>query len=352
MSNRFALVRAVICCVVMLTASGCSQSRHEGTETFYLVGSNTKVPYWQSVLAGLNRAASDLQVKATMVGPEKYNPKEQRGIFRDIVAKKPTGIMISASDPVLLKDDIDAAIAAGIPVITVDSDAPKSKRLLFIGTNNYQAGISGGQVLAKRLGDKGNVVVMTSASQDNLSERLRGYQAALAYTNVKVIQVVDVQGDPSLAFDKILEIIDSARIKVDGFVGLDSTAGKSAAEVLDRRHVKGKTIVAMDADPGTLDWIEKGAIAATIAQKPFTMGYYGLRVLDDLHHNKLAKLDANWGQDLQSLVPSIIDTGSALIDSTNVGTIKKVAANYTVGEPRSLALLLNPGRLPAPPHGQ
>ena len=109
--------------------------------------------------------------------------------------------------------------------------------------------------------------------------------------------------------------------------------------VLARHSVQGKTIVAMDTDEGTLDWIEKGAIAATVAQKPFTMAYYGLRVLDDLHHNKLAKLDANWTQDLQSLVPSVIDTGSSLIDSTNVRAIRKAAAGDPGSTPQALAWL-------------
>jgi ribose transport system substrate-binding protein len=107
----------------------------------------------------------------------------------------------------------------------------------------------------------------------------------------------------------------------------------------------------MDTDEGTLDWIEKGAIAATVAQKPFTMAYYGLRVLDDLHHNKLAKLDANWSQDLQSLVPSVIDTGSSLIDSTNLRTIRKVATGDP-GRTRKTLAWLNREWLRAPVHRQ
>ena len=46
-------------------------------------------------------------------------------------------------------------------------------------------------------------------------------------------------------------------------------------------------IVAFDDDPETLDWIDRGAIAATIAQKPYVMSYYGLKFLDDLHHNAI-----------------------------------------------------------------
>jgi len=256
-----------------------------------------------------------------------------------VPCKKPAGIMISAADPELMKSEINAAIAASIPVITLDSDSPGSQRLFFIGTNNYQAGITGGQVLAKRMNRKGNIVVFTITAQDNLAERLRGYEAALAYTDIKVLQTVDVRGDPALAYDKTVEIIESGKLKVDGFVCLEATAGKQVADVLARRKVQGKTIVAMDTDEGTLDWIEKGAIAATVAQKPFTMAYYGLRVLDDLHHNKLAKLDSNWSQDLQSLVPSFIDTGSSLIDSTNVHAIRKAAVGDPGRAPKALALL-------------
>jgi ribose transport system substrate-binding protein len=274
-----------------------------------------------------------------MVGPATYNTQEQRDMFRDVVGKKPAGIMISAADPELMKSEINAAVAAGIPVITLDSDSPGSQRLFFIGTNNYQAGITGGQVLAKRMNRKGNIVVFTITAQNNLAERLRGYEAALAYTDIKVLQTVDVRGDPALAYDKTVEIIESGKLKVDGFVCLEATAGKQVADVLARRKVQGKTIVAMDTDEGTLDWIEKGAIAATVAQKPFTMAYYGLRVLDDLHHNKLAKLDANWSQDLQSLVPSFIDTGSSLIDSTNVRAIRKAAAGDPGRTPKALAWL-------------
>lgn len=313
--------------VLVLLASGCSNSRHESTEKYYLVASNTKLPYWQAARSGLRRAAADLKLAAEMVGPADYNPKEQRDVFRKIAAQKPAGIMISAADPELMNSEINAAVAAGIPVITLDSDAPGSQRLFFIGTNNYQAGITGGQLLAKLMQRKGNIVVFTIPAQANLAERMRGYEAALADTAIKVLQSVDVRGDPTVAFDKTMEIINSGKLTVDGFVCLEATAGKEVADVLARRNIKGKTIVAMDTDEGTLQWIEKGGIAATVAQKPFTMGYYGLRMLDDVHHNKPAKLDTNWSQDLQALLPSVIDTGSLLIDRTNAGSIRNTGAD-------------------------
>lgn len=319
------LALAGLASLVVLLTPGCSASRHDGTEIYYLVVTNIKIPYWQAALGGLSRAASELRVRAEMVGPDVYDTKLQRDFFKQVVAKKPSGIMISAADPVLMKPEIDAAIAAGIPVITMDSDSPDSRRLFFIGTNNYQAGLMGGRLLAQKLNRKGQVIVYTIPTQGNLIERLRGYEEALSDTDIKIVQTIDVRGDPTLAFDRTMEIVKSGAVKVDGFICLEAIAGKEVADVLERNKVQGKTLIAMDTDPQTLEWIQKGRITATVAQKPFTMGYFGLRMLDDFHHNKPAKLDVDWKQDLEALVPAVIDTGASLIDQSNLDRMRKSA---------------------------
>ncbi len=323
MHKQFRLLTVAGSMALILLASGCGKSRHDAGEKYFLVATNIKLPYWQAAAEGLARASTNLSVQTELVGPDTYDPQAQLEIFQRTVAKKPSGIMISAADPEMMKPEIDKAIAAGIPVVTMDSDSPNSRRLFFIGTDNYQAGVTGGKILVKQLNGKGNVVVFTIPAQANLIERLRGYQEAIANTDIKIVQTVDVRGDPSIAFDRTMEIIEKGKLNVDAFVCLEATAGKEVADVLARRKVQGKTIVAMDTDDGTLDWIEKGGIVATVAQKPFTMAYYGIRALDDLHHTKPEKLDANWRQDLQALVPAAIDTGSSLIDRTSVSSARK-----------------------------
>jgi ribose transport system substrate-binding protein len=107
---------------------------------------------------------------------------------------------------------------------------------------------------------------------------------------------------------------------VDGFICLEATACEEVAEVLDRNKVTGKVVVAMDTHQGTLEGIQKGIIAATIAQKPFTMAFVGLKMLDDLYHHKPPSLDVHWAQDPFSPVPSFVDTGATLIDKSNVSS--------------------------------
>ena len=298
--------------------AGCA-SQHSADENYYLVTTNKQIPYWQTAGAGFLHAATQMKVKAEFVGPDTYDPKAEQLEFEKLLQGKPTGILVSPASGQLMRTDIDQAIAAGIPVITIDSDSVDSKRLFFIGTNNYQAGVMGAKVAAAQMRGKGNVVIFTMPGQANLDDRLRGYRDTFAsYPELKIVRLVDIHGDPRVAFDTTEQIIGQKKEKVDGFVCLEALAGKEVGEVLDRYHVTGKTVVAMDTDPDTLDWIKKGVIAATVAQKPYTMSLVGLEMLDDLYHHKLRSLQQNWAQDPFSPLPAFVDTGATLIDKSNV----------------------------------
>jgi ribose transport system substrate-binding protein len=306
--------------VMLLPLLNCGGSQHSPEEKYYLVAANVKLPYWQQVSAGLTRAAAQLEVRAEVVGPDTYDVKAQHERFMDVLKLKlkPAGIMVSASDPTLQKADIDAAIAQGIPVITLDSDAPDSKRLTFIGTDNYKAGVMGGQFAAKQLKFRGAVVVYTMPEQNNLKERLHGYTDVFAaYPQIKVAEVVDAKGDPRIVFDKTMEMLEKGT-RVDAFVCLVSFACPEVAEVLARKKATDKVVVAMDTDEPTLEGIQKGIISATIAQKPYTMAFFGLKVLDDLHHHPPSSLTINWAADSFSPLPTFVDTGATLISADNV----------------------------------
>ncbi len=305
-------------------------SAHDSGEYYVFISANLQVPYWKTAGAGFAKAAAEFKVRSDFVGPQTYDPNAERDALDEAVQKKATGILLAVTDPALLKDSIDKAIAAGIPVVTIDSDAPASKRLFFIGTNNYQAGFSGGLRLAQELKGKGNVVVFTMPDQSNLQDRLRGYKEALSRTpEIKVTRVVDIQGDPRIAFDTTTEIVGKERDKVDAFVCLEAQSGKEVAGVLNSYHVTGKVVMAMDTDQETLDWIQKDGIAATIAQKPYSMAFVGLQMLDNLYHHKPPSLEKDWSKDSYAPIPSFVDTGSGLIDKSNVDAFVQAGKSLT-----------------------
>ena len=327
--NKLKLIALTLFSVSFLPLLSCG-SAHDADEKYFLISANLQVPYWKTAGAGFTDSASQMRVRAEFAGPDNYDPKAQQEAFQHAVQQKATGILISVADPNLMKDDIDRAIAAGIPVITVDSDAPSSKRLFFIGTNNYQAGQIGGQRLAKELQGKGNVVVFSIPSQSNLNERLRGYRDALAASpQIKIVRTVDIQGDPRIAFDNATAILGNKKEKVDAFVCLEALAAKEIATVLSNNRVKDKVLMAMDTDPDTLSWIQKGMIAATISQKPYAMTFVGLQMLDTLHHHPLKSMDVDWSKESLSRIPAFVDTGSSLIDKTNVDAFLQASSAVT-----------------------
>jgi ribose transport system substrate-binding protein len=295
---------------------GCS--RHDNSERYILVTVNSKLPYWQTAASGLAKAAAQYGVKMDVRGPETYDPQAEVEEFRNTFALKPAGLLVSVADQALMQPAINDAINAGIPVITIDSDAPQSKRLYFIGTNNMQAGVLGGKRVVEKLHGKGNVVFYTMP-QPNLEERLRGYKDVFEdHPGIKIVDVFNIKGDSGNAFDRTAHYLeDKTSERVDAFICLEASAGRDVAEALQRHNTVDRLVVAMDVDEQTLNLIKQGRIDATIAEKPFTMAYYGMKALDEVHHYPVdLKKDYSW--DSFSPFPTFVDTGSTLVDKSNV----------------------------------
>jgi ribose transport system substrate-binding protein len=311
------LAMSVLALAAVLT-TGCG-ARHSDKEVFYLIATNVNLPYWQTAAAGFKQAGAQYKVTTKVVGPDTYDPKAELAELHNAIAAKPSGILISVADASVLQSEIDAAVAAGIPVITMDSDAAGSRRLYFIGTNNLEAGRLGGKRVLEKLGGKGNVVFFTLGGQPNTDDRLKGFKDVFATRpGMNVVDVVDIKGDSRNAFDKAQEDLAlTGPKKIDAFVCLEASSGKTVADAI-KRAGGGRELVAFDVDQDTLDGIKSGTIDATIAQKPFTMGYVGLKALDEVFHSPPAQLGKDYSADAFAPYPVFVDTGTSLVDQSNV----------------------------------
>lgn len=310
----------------LIGLSSCQAPYHEDQERYVFVASNIHLPYWEEAQAGLRDVAKQMGVKAEMVGPEKFDPQEQLKAFQDVVNSKPAGILISVTRPDLLQDAINSAVEQGIPVITVDSDAPTSKRLMFVGTDNFRAGMESGKRMGEILKGQGQLVVVTIPGQLNLDERARGMNEALKkYPGVKLAQTIDDKGDPRVANDSISALL-KAKAKIDGIICLEASGGSGAAEALHRVDAK-IPIVGFDKDPETLDWIDRDGITATVTQKPYVMAYYAIKFADDLHHNAVHEFK-DWRTSPAPAMPSWVDTGTVVVDKSNVKVFREALAAH------------------------
>ncbi len=327
---RLGICASAILVAGMALASCGTESYHQKEERYVFVTTNVNLPYWQEAEAGFQDAAKWLGVKVEFSGPEKFSPEEELAAFNKAVGEKPSGILLSAARVDLFKDAIDGAIAQGIPVICIDSDAPNSKRVTFIGTDNFRAGMESGKRMSDLLKGQGRVVIVSIPGQFNLDERVRGVNEALKKSpGVKVTQTLDDKGDPRSANDQISTLMaKTSKEKIDGIICLEASGGSGAAEALHRLDLSGKVpIVAFDKDPETLDFVEKGVISATIAQKPYVMSYYGLKFLDDLHHNAVHEFK-EWNNAPAAPMPTFVDTGTAVVDKSNLKAFRDALAAH------------------------
>jgi len=323
----FPIVIGLILIGAALVAS-CAKPYHERYEHYVFVATNINLPYWQEAQAGFLDAAKSLGVKAELVGPTGYQPNAELLQFREIVEKQPAGICLSAGKPEIFQADIDKAIAQGIPVICVDADVPDSKRLLYIGTDNFKAGRESLKQMVELVGRSGSIAVITISGQRNLDDRVAGIADALKnFPGMNLARILDDQGDARTAFDLTSDLIQKKE-KIVGIICVEATGGSGAAGALHRFNLEGKLpVVAFDGDPETLDWIDRGAIAATVTQKPYVMSYYGLKFLDDLHHNAVHQFK-DWRTALAPPVPTFVDTGTLVVDKNNIQLYREALSTH------------------------
>jgi ribose transport system substrate-binding protein len=288
------------------------------SDEYVLVAVSVGNAYWIDARDGFNDAARELGVRGVFTGPQGSDVKQQVDIIETAITRRVKGLIVVPAEPEAVIPSINRAIAAGIPVITQDTDSPKSQRYTFIGTGNFEAGRLGGELLAKEIGGRGEVAFLTIPGQWNLEERRHGYEAALAkYPEIKVVAVGNDQAEESQAAAQAKSILQ-AHPNLAGFGCVDAAGGAGAAVAARDAGRKGKLkIIAMDRNEATLDFVEQGYIQASLAQRSYTMAYLGLRMLHDLRCGRI-KMVPDWRKANTCPLPAAVDTGAVVITPENV----------------------------------
>lgn len=287
-------------------------------ETYVMITFQSGMEYWKRALKGYEDAADALGVSIEYRGATRHDAQEQRLVLEQAIARKPAGIAISAIDPYSLLPGINKAVAAGIPVVLFDAGSPGSKAYSFLGTDNYHAGVTAADTMARLLGKAGNVGIITIRGQQNHTERTQGFRDTMRtrYPGVKVVAVADGRGDPATVRETAARMMrDNA-----GLVGIfvtDAEGGIGTGEaVLNAQRVGSVKIVSFDANKATLDMIRDGTISASIAQGTWNMGYWSLQFLFHLHHGLTVPAPSSSEQNAP--LPVKVDTGTSVITKANV----------------------------------
>jgi ribose transport system substrate-binding protein len=294
----------------VLCAVGCSEPVAAPRRYAFVV--NTPSSFWTLAEAGVEKAESELGVEVDFRMPQTGSVDEQQQILEDLLARGVDGIAISPIDPANMTALLDS-VGERTLLVTHDSDAPSSRRLAYIGTDNVAAGRAAGAEILEALPEGGEIVLFVGRlDAQNARERKQGIEEALSGSGISILDTRLDQGDQARAQENA-EAMLVAHPGVDGMVGLWSYNGPA---ILGAVRAAGKVgavrIVCFDEDPATLDGIEQGAIAATVVQRPFEFGYRSIRLLDEIAARGPAAVPPG----------GVIDTGVVVVRRDNVAAFR------------------------------
>lgn len=279
---------------------------------------DTGIEFGQVIKAGALAAGKELGIHVDFVGPIGIKVDEEVAFIEDAITKKVSGLAVSNVNGEALNPVIDKAIAAGIPTVTFNSEAPGSKRMAFFGQDLVASGKAAAELLVKVMGDKGKVLIITGEAAASWSQdREKGAREALAaYPGITVVNTISTGWEEQAQYAAIENAI-RANPDLNGIVSLDAATTPATGRALLRMDLKGKIRhVGFDLIPETLDNIKAGATDASLSQNPYMQGYLPVKALYEY---------ITAGKPLKS-----VDTGILKVDSSNVDEYLQKLKN---GEP-------------------
>ncbi len=249
---------------------------------------------------------------------------EQTRVVEDVIAKGVKAIGISCNEPAGCVDPIQKAIAAGIAVMTWDSDSPNSGRFTYLGVDNYEGGKAAADLLVRAMGTKGKVALLTGVpGAFNLEERIRGFKDGVKqYPDIQIVKTVACNDDINLGVQVVEETMQ-ATPDLSGwfFVGLwplFANRGSMPLWEASARDGKAKT-VAFDTLPVELQYMKDGYLAGLVGQKYWGWGYDTVQMIyDHLVNGKKFESFTNSGMDI--VTPKNVD---AMIEMWNTKDFTK-----------------------------
>ncbi len=235
--------------------------------------SNNAATFWTIARTGCEAAQAGLgNVEVDFRIPSTGSAAEQQQILDDLVAKGVDGIAVSPIDP---KNQIDFLnkIAAQTLLICCDSDAADSKRVCYIGTDNFAAGQEAGKLIKEALPNGGKIMVFVGyADAQNAKDRFGGIKKELEGSNIEIIDLRTDDTDnvraQKNAEDTLVKYPD-----ISCLVGLYNYNGPAILNAVRGANMQGKVkIVCFDENAETLDGVASGDIYGTVVQQPFEFG--------------------------------------------------------------------------------
>jgi ribose transport system substrate-binding protein len=284
-------------------------------------------------------AQGPVDVEVILIGPVAADAVAQMQLVEDMIARRVDAIAISCNDPTACIEPINRAIAAGIPVMTWDSDSPESQRFTYLGIDNHRAGRVAADLLADAIGQRGKVAVITGVlGAFNLEQRVQGFRDGMqAYPEIEIIAVIPTNEDINLGVQRVEETMQKEpNLRGWFFAGLWPLFAERGSMPLWEQASQADQIetVTFDTLPVELDMLKDGYLSALIGQKYWGWGYDSVQIIYDHIIN---------GQQF----PPTIDSGMDIVTITNADAMIRAWETNDFSQP--LPPAFPPGKDPIRP---
>jgi simple sugar transport system substrate-binding protein len=276
-------------------------------------------PFWSVVKNGVDQAAADMGVTVEYQAPATFDMVAMSQLIDAAVASDPDGLVVSVPDPDALGDSIKAAVAAGIPVISINSGSDVAGELgvlAHVGQTEKEAGFGGGQRMAAA-GARNALCVNQEVGNIALDLRCEGFTEAMAAEGGTVeVLAVDL-ADPTGAANRISAAL-TANPDIDSIFTLGPTGAAPALQVLTDEGRLGEILLAtFDLSPDVLAAVRDGNMLFAIDQQQYTQGYLPIIYLTLYIQNLNTP-----GQILIPTGPGFVvaDTAASVIELSEQGT--------------------------------
>jgi simple sugar transport system substrate-binding protein/ribose transport system substrate-binding protein len=230
---------------------------------------------------GMKEAGKELGAETALIGPTGGDAAKQVSEIQTLIQQKAVdGLAVSSASSDALKPVIAQAYAAGIPVISFNTDNPGSQQMGFVGQDLKASGTAQAERLVKELGTKkGKVVVFSVDTGAGWShDRFDGFKKGIDGSGLEIVGPVNVGNEPSAAYNTV-ESTMSGQSGVVAVAGLDCCSTTAAAKWVAGPGKKAVTMVGFDLLPQTAEYVKSGVINFTISQNPAEQGRQAVKVL-------------------------------------------------------------------------
>ena len=297
----------------------------DGEKVQFAFITNGTADFWKLAAAGAEKAGEELGVDVTVIMPRELTDQTRK--IEDLLSRGTDGIAISPIDPRNQGGILNQA-AEQTKLVTHDSDAPDSNRLVYIGMDNYKAGLMCGEMTREALPDGGKIMILVGRlDQDNAQRRRNGFIDALlellpdpTRSHPSGEELKSSDGKYTI-LGTLTDQFDRAKAKANAedaltrhpdltaMVGMFGYNPPAILEALDRAgKLKEVKVIAFDEDDATLQGVKDGTVVGTVVQDPYGYGHKSIEVLNELHKGNKNVIPEN----------EFIDIPAQVIDSSNV----------------------------------